>query len=41
MADMTVAIAAIACVKAMTGVNLSKEFVRYKNKDEAFEDIEE
>ena len=30
-------IAATACVKAMTGVNLAKEFVKYKNKDEASE----
>ena len=30
-------IAATACVKAMTGVNLAKEFVNYKNKNEAFE----
>ena len=29
-------IAATACVKAMTGVNLAKEFVNYKNKEEAF-----
>ena len=29
-------IAALACVKAMTGVNLVKEFVNYKNKDQAF-----
>ena len=29
-------IAAMACVKAMTGVNLAKEFVKYKNKDQAF-----
>ena len=29
-------IAATACVKAMTGVNLVKEFVGYKNKDQAF-----
>ena len=28
--------AAAACVRAMTGVNLAKEFVRYRNKDEAF-----
>ena len=30
-------IAATACVKAMTGVNLVREFVEYKNKDQAFE----
>ena len=30
-------IAATACVKAMTGVNLAKEFILYKNKDKAFE----
>ena len=29
--------AATACVKAMTGVNLVREFVEYKNKDQAFE----
>ena len=36
MAGMTVALAATACVRAMTGVNLVKEFVEYSNKDEAF-----
>ena len=30
-------VAATACVRAMTGVNLVKEFVKYKNKNEAFE----
>ena len=30
-------IAATACVKAMTGVNLVREFVEYKNKNQAFE----
>ena len=29
--------AATACVRAMTGVNLVKEFIKYNNKDEAFE----
>ena len=29
--------AAAACVKAMTGVNLAKEFIKYNNKYEAFE----